>query len=169
MRDEAIETCSNGHPWTPANTRWESSGRGKHKRRRCRQCLRDKAAKRIESYDYTTANSIPDHVRYAKPSHVRRALKDFDAAQEHVTAKCAASPNPGLWTDGWEDAEGELQPELIPSPEMARELCKGCPLLDSCRKAAEGSLPGIGVWGGEVWIYGEKYYGGTKNVTPAEG
>lgn len=162
MKDEAIETCSNGHPWTPANTRWESSGRGKHKRRRCRQCLRDKAARRVETFDYATSNGIPTEIRKARPDHVRVALAEFESAQEHVKAKCAGTGKGNPWTDGWEDENGELIPENIPSPQYAKELCKGCPLLLVCQRAGDMTLPGLGVWGGNVWVYGEIYTGGLK-------
>lgn len=162
MKDEQVDRCSNGHEWTPANTRWESSGRGKHRRRRCRQCLRDKAARRVVDYDYATANAIPDRIRFAHPAKSRAVLKEFEAAQQHVKANCGGTGKGNPWTDGWEDEDGELQPHLIPSPEFAQKLCAGCPLLDICGKSGRITLPEIGIWGGDVWIRGEIYTGGTR-------
>jgi hypothetical protein len=36
--------CQHGHEFTVENTAWQSTGKGKPKQRRCRQCMRDKQA-----------------------------------------------------------------------------------------------------------------------------
>lgn len=153
MTDQPYELCVNGHPFTPENTRWESSGRGKNKRRRCRQCLRDRAQRRRENAEYTVTDVIPSVIREAQPRDVRIAFAEFEKAQQHVVAKCKDQSE---WTDWEEDSN-----EHIPSPEYAEALCEGCPLLKACDRAAKRALPGGGVWGGKVYIYGEQYNGGT--------
>lgn len=139
-----FDLCSRGHRWVPENTRIESNADGS-KRRRCRQCLRDKASAKKNEEPIAEA---PLPVRLADPV-LRGAFQVFDAAQEHIEAKCKGQPE--KWTDY---DEGH-----IPSDVEAAKLCAGCPMLQACGNNAVATRPGWGVWGATVWVFGEPYDG----------
>jgi hypothetical protein len=133
--------CLKDHELTGDNVRWESSGKKGKKRRRCRECLREKARRQA-------ANALPtvDVPKPYRPNDIglTQAIRDFEEAQKHVVANCKDKPQE--WMD-WED-------DAPPSAERARELCSGCPLLQSCANYALASQQTHGVWGGERIILG---------------
>lgn len=77
------------------------------------------------------------------------ADREFQAAhEESVQLKCRKG-------DAWKYYVG-FKPSERPSPEGARRLCSGCPLIDACKAVAHNLPAGVadGVWGGQVWIDG---------------
>lgn len=138
------DTCAQGHRWTLENTHIESNSKG-GKRRRCKRCLAERAErKRNEAPVVET----PQAVRLETPA-LRAAHATADRAQAALTAKCKGSP--ADYTD--------YTAANIPSDVEAAKLCSGCPLLQACANKAAAERPGWGVWGGQVWVYGEPYAG----------
>lgn len=127
--------CNKGHPLAGDNLRWESSGRGGKRRRRCRQCLRDKAKRQARSH--ITEVEIPRPYR-PQDLTLTQAIADFDKAQNAVDAKCRG--NPGPYVD-WDEP---------PTAEEAAKLCGGCPLIKACANYALAARETHGVWGGNV-------------------
>lgn len=138
------DTCSKGHRWTPENTHIESSSKG-GKRRRCKQCLKLKAQRKREEDPIV---STPEPVRLADPV-MRDAYDTFDDAQEHIDGKCKGNPAP------YADYTGKNMPTDV----EAAKLCAGCPMLEACANNAVATRPGWGVWGGQVWVYGNPWDG----------
>lgn len=136
------DTCSKGHRWTVATTHWESNSKG-GKRRRCRICLALKAQRKREEEPVVHA---PSPVR-PKNKEMTRAIASFDSAQVSNRTKCFGRP------DKWMDymAAG------MPTAQEAQEMCAGCPFFQACANNAAAIEPAWGVWGGEVWVYGEKF------------
>lgn len=142
------------------NVLWESAGRKgdpDKKRKRCRACRKDK---RLEAREAAEKDHLPGSSagRRRNPdgmvirTNVDRAKDAFEYALEHVKAACRGNPEPFM---DWEI-------EDAPSPATAEALCADCPLLQLCREAAWADPPPIGVWGGQVWLDGQIYTGGTK-------
>jgi hypothetical protein len=155
---ERYGVCSKGgHPWSPENTLWESSGRKDgRKRRRCRQCRKDKRAEAAANAAKGFPSSASSQARRGRgvpdrPFNVQRALVDFDYALKHVRPHCRG--NTREFTD-WEL-------EDAPSPETAARLCEPCVLKQLCLERAEAESPYWGVWGAKVWIEGSIYEEGT--------
>lgn len=147
--DKIWDLCSKGHRWTPENTRIESNQDGS-KRRRCRLCLADKArAKKSED----PVILPPQPVRLADPVH-RAAFEFFDETQEHIDGKCKGEPQ--KWTD--------YTAANMPTDVEAAKMCAGCPMLEACANNAVATRPGWGVWGAQVWVYGEPYDGDTTKL-----
>lgn len=130
-----FDHCNKGHPLAGDNLRWESSGRGGKRRRRCRQCLRDKA--RRQSRNHVAEVEVPKPYR-PNDTTLTKAIDDFENAQKALDAKCR--DNPGPYMD-WDDP---------PSPEEARRLCSGCPLMKACENRAIAGRETHGIWGGRV-------------------
>lgn len=151
--DLIFDLCSRGHRWTPANTRIESNADGS-KRRRCRQCLSDKARAKAQEEPVILP---PQPVRLADPT-LRRAYESFDAAQNELEAKCKGQP------EKWTDYTGAN----IPTDVEAAKLCAGCPMLEACANTAVATRPGWGVWGGQAWVYGEPYDGDRSRLDAAD-
>lgn len=151
--DLIYDLCSRGHRWVPENTRIESNADGS-KRRRCRQCLKDKAAAKREEDPIVEA---PQPIRLADPT-LRSANETFETAQEHVTAKCKG--NPGPWTD--------YDADHIPTDVEAAKLCAGCPMIAACGNNAAAIGAGWGVWGAQVWVYGQPYDGDRSRLAPED-
>ena len=151
-------TCSKGHEWSEENTLWESAGRKDgRKRRRCRQCRRDKrmeaarnAAKGIPSSGSSQARRGRGEPE--RPYNVQRAMVDFDYALKHITTPCMGNPE--------EFADYEL--DDAPSPQTAANLCEPCVLRDLCLARAKAEPPAWCVWGGKVWVEESEYTEGTK-------
>lgn len=132
---ELYDHCRRGHILAGENLRWESSGKGGKRRRRCRQCLRDKARR-------LSGAQLPE-VEVPKPYRpddetLTQAILDFEEAQTRITAKCKGKPGPYM---DWDEP---------PAPEEAEEMCRGCPLLKACENFAIASRQTHGVWGGKV-------------------
>lgn len=138
------DTCSKGHRWTPANTHWEASSKG-GTRRRCKKCLALRAAKRREEDPVVEA---PTSVSLPTPVH-RRAHAVADGAMAGLAAKCKGKPGP------YTDYTGNT----MPTDAEAAKLCSGCPLIEPCGLKAATERPDWGIWGGQVWLYGEPYNG----------
>lgn len=136
------DLCSKGHRWTEENTHWESNSKG-GKRRRCRQCLALKAARKAEEPPVVMA---PNPIRL-KDERMTAALDQFDKAQVVIRSLC--HNNYEKWTD--------YDERSIPTEEEARAMCAGCPLFAACGNTAEATKPGWGVWAGEVWVYGQRF------------
>lgn len=142
------DTCSQHHRWTLENTHIESDSKG-GKRRRCKQCLRDKAARKREEEPVVLT---PQPVRLADPIYAG-AFDAFDEAQNHVEALCKNKE------EQWTDYTAANMPTAI----QAALMCDGCPMLKACANSAlaqnkdDDMMPGWGVWGGERWVYGRKY------------
>lgn len=150
-----FDTCAQGHRWVPENTHWESDSKG-GKRRRCKQCLRDKAARKREEEPVILT---PQPVRLEDPVYAG-AYNLFDEAQNHIDGLCRDN------YDKWIDYDAKH----IPTPIEAALMCNDCPLLEACANNARSlnqddeMAPGWGVWGGEVWIYGKPYLEGGKEL-----
>lgn len=149
---DGLERCRNRHIRTEENTIWETS-RGNKTRRRCRDCRRESKAQRagrpagLEGLSSKTLRQYADLTVEEK-----RTVDRFDRGLKLVEAKCAG--NPAEYSD--------YDEENIPSPETARKLCEGCPLIDLCQDAAEVMQHNWCVFGGEVWVYGKQYIKGDK-------
>lgn len=149
------DLCAQGHRWVPENTHWESDSKG-GKRRRCKMCLKDKAARKRDEVPVAMA---PLPVRHTDPE-LEVAFNLFDKAQNEIDALCRDES--GKWMD--------YDAAHVPSSIEARLMCHGCPMLEACGKSAEAQnsddemSPGWGVWGGEVWVYGKKYDEGGKEL-----
>lgn len=141
---KVYDICAQGHRWTPGNTRWESNQKG-GKRRRCRQCIEEKAERKRNEDPVVEP---PQPVRLADPV-MRDAHAVMDKTSNHLTAKCKG--NPKAYTD--------YTAQSIPSDVEAAKLCAGCPMLELCANNAVATRPGWGIWGGQVWVYGEPYTG----------
>lgn len=149
--DTIYDLCSRGHRWVPENTRIESNADGS-KRRRCKQCLKDKAAAKRNEEPIAEA---PQPIRLADPVH-RGAFEMFDTAQEHIDGKCKGNPQPYT----------EYTAANMPTDVEAAKLCAGCPMLAACGNNAAATRPGWGIWGGQVWAYGEPYDGDRSRLDP---
>lgn len=132
---DMVDHCHRDHELIEANIRWESSGKNGKRRRRCRECLREKA--RRQSKNAIKTVEVPKPYR-PNDTTLTQAIRDFEEAQKHVTAKC--QDNPGPWMD-WEEP---------PTPEDARKLCFGCPLVKACANYATAAQETHGVWGARV-------------------
>ena len=142
--DKIWDLCSRRHRWTPENTRIEKNADGSV-RRRCRTCLAEKARLKKDEDPIVLA---PLPVRLADPVH-RSAYESFDQAQEEVNAKCRDLPE--LFTD--------YTAGNMPNDVAAAKLCAGCPMLEACANTAAATRPGWGIWGAQVWVYGEPWDG----------
>lgn len=155
---EKYGVCSKGHPWTPDNTLVESAGRKDgRKRRRCRQCRRDKRmeAARNAAKGYPSGASSQARRGRGGPErsyNAERAMVDFDYALKYIATPCMGNRS--------EFADYEL--EDAPSPATAKKMCEPCVLRDLCLERAQAEPPGWCVWGGRVWVYGSEYTEGTK-------
>jgi hypothetical protein len=150
-----VECCANGHPWNSVNTRWESSGAGGRMRKRCRQCRRDKkAAQKAGSVEGSLPRLAAENSRRVQPEPPTALelanVTDFNTARKFVDPLC--NNKPGMFSDYDED--------VIPSPRNAMKMCAPCPLLALCRDYARTTKPDWGVWGGQVWVFGEVFNGG---------
>lgn len=136
-----VDHCVKSHELTGDNVRWESSGKKGKRRRRCRECLRLKARRQAQN-----ALPVVDIPKPYRPTDLTltQAIADFEEAQSAVVSKC--KDKPGEWMD-WED-------EDAPSPDDARRLCAGCPLLKACLNRAIAGAETHGVWGGKVIVNG---------------
>lgn len=141
---KTYDTCAQGHLWTPENTRWEPNQKG-GKRRRCKQCIADKQERKRNEEPVIEA---PAPIRLADPV-MRGAHELLDRTANHLQPKCKGQP------EKYTDYTGES----IPTDVEAAKLCAGCPLLAPCGNAAAARREGWGVWGGQVWVYGEPYDG----------
>lgn len=130
-----VDHCIKDHELTGDNVRWESSGKKGKRRRRCRECLRDKAKRQA-------ANALPvvDIPKPYRPNDLTltKAIRDFEEAQEHVVGKCKDKPQE--WMD-WDEP---------PTAARAAELCAGCPLRQACLNYAIAAQEQHGIWGGRV-------------------
>lgn len=153
------DLCAQGHRWIPENTHWESDSKG-GKRRRCKQCLRDKAARKRDEEPVVMA---PEPVRLENPVYAG-AFDNFQKAQNHVDALCRDK------NEKWMDYDAAH----IPTPIEAALMCNNCPMLALCANSAvaqnkdDEMAPGWGVWGGEVWVYGKRYDEGGKELIHAD-
>lgn len=153
----SIPTCSKGHPWSEENTLYESAGRRDgRKRRRCRQCRRDKRAEAAANAAKGIPSGASSQARRGRgepeqPPSVLRKFADFGEAQKYIMPHCR-----GRYS---EFTDWEL--EDAPTPEQAQDLCAPCVLKELCLERAEASPPAWGVWGGYVWIDGQKMEGQT--------
>lgn len=146
---QLLDHCANGHAYTRANTRWESSGNRGKSRRRCRECLRDKAH-RAAKLKASQPAELPNPYRPTDLT-LTNALHDFDKARELVAGKCFEDSTEYIdWA--FETYDGVALP--TPTPERAKELCEGCPLLKTCRNYAIAAREQYGVWGGQVIVEG---------------
>jgi hypothetical protein len=142
---DMVDHCHNDHELVEENIRWESSGKNGKRRRRCRECLRAKA--RRQSKNAIKVVEVPKPYR-PNDLVLTQAIRDFEEAQKHVTAKC--HDNPGPWMDWDEDS--------VPTKAEAEALCHGCPLVKACANYAKAAQETHGVWGGNVvhegvWLY----------------
>lgn len=136
-----VDHCLKGHEMVGDNVRWESSGKKGKRRRRCRECLRDKARRQ-------SAMALPT-VETPKPYRpndlvLTQAIADFDKAQEELEAKC--KNNPGPYMD-WGDEPDEPDP---PTPAEAARLCDGCLVAKACLNRGIAGNEQHGIWGGRV-------------------
>ena len=143
---ELVDHCLKNHPLYGENVRWESSGKKGKKRRRCRECLREKAQRQAKNTIVTV--EIPAPYRPTDLT-LTRAIEDFEEAKKYVRPKC--KDDPAKWTD-WGDEDEPRQD--VPSEQEAAELCHGCPLQRACGNYAEASQQYHGVWGGRVRFQG---------------
>lgn len=136
------DTCSRHHRWTPANTHWEPTPSG-GKRRRCRKCLAEKAARKAAE------PVIPEAPGPVQPRTEleRKALLLQGQMNAREKAPCA-----GRWEEFTDYTAANM-----PTAEEAAELCDGCPFLRACANNAQASAAGWGIWGGVRWLYGEPY------------
>ena len=149
---DGLERCRNHHIRTTENTIYERSRNGKT-RRRCRDCRRESRAQRAGRPAGLEGLSPRTLRQYDQLDEAERFIVDkFDRGLKLVKAKCNGTP--GAYSDYSE--------EQIPTPETARGLCLGCPLLDLCQDAAIVMQPNWSVWGGAVWVYGKEYIKGTE-------
>lgn len=139
--DEGLiwDTCAAGHRWTEANTHYENNGNG-GKRRRCKQCLADKAERRRQQERQI---ATPAPVRLENAEH-QQAFATFDMATNEIDAKC--KDDYARFTD--------YTAENAPSDVEAAKMCAGCPLMVPCANAAIATRPGWGVHAGNVWYDG---------------
>lgn len=143
--DGAIwDTCSRGHRWTLETTRYESNSKG-GRRRRCKLCLAERAD---EKRGEAPPPEAPGPVALGMPQ-LRDAHALADKAQAAIDAKCRGNPEP--YTD--------YNRDTIPSDAEAAKLCAGCPLMAACGNKAAAERPAWGVWGAQVWVYGEPWAG----------
>lgn len=149
------DLCAQGHRWVPENTHWESDSKG-GKRRRCKQCLRDKAARKRDEEPVVL---VPQPIRLSDPI-LADAYELFDSAQNSISGLCRDQ------NEKWMDFDAAH----IPSSIEAKLMCHDCPMITACGKSAEAQnaddemSPGWGVWGGEVWVYGKRYHEGGKEL-----
>jgi hypothetical protein len=139
-----VDHCPQDHELIESNIRWESSGKNGKKRRRCRECLRDKARRQAKN-----AIKVVEPPKPYRPNdkQLTQAIYDFEEAQKVVSAKC--KDNPGPYMD-WEEPPSEAE---------AARLCYGCPLAKACLNAGIAEQNTHGIWGGKVvhegvWLYG---------------
>jgi len=45
--------------------------------------------------------------------------------------------------------------DFEPSPAVAYEMCRGCPMMVQCGRFASAYRPPVGVWAGQVWRNGK--------------
>src|SRR5690606_11571298 len=94
-------------------------------------------ARRMGQYEVSAA--ISDELDYLRPPEgTGRLLAELTVATEETTPLCSGR-----------EAEF-IDYDEAPSPEQARNMCAGCPLLDPCRRYGEAARP-FGVWGGNVY------------------
>lgn len=141
-----------GHPWTPENTLWESSGRQDgRKRRRCRQCRKDKRRQAAKVAIRVQLGGVPGQARgYRREpdeAYIAARFDNFDEARKQILPHCAGRSN--------EFSDYEL--EDTPSPEKAKRMCAPCVLRPLCDAKARQEHPEWGVWGGNAWVEGEIY------------
>lgn len=136
-----VDHCVKDHELIEDNVRWESSGKKGKRRRRCRECLRDKARRQAANVIH-----VVDTPKPYRPNDLTltQAIRDFEEAQELVSAKC--KDNPGPYMD-WEDENPPTQAE-------ADAMCSGCPLQKACPNYAIAAQEQHGVWGGLIIING---------------
>lgn len=149
---DGLERCRNRHIRTPENTIFERSRNG-NTRRRCRDCRRESRAQRAGRPAGLEGLSPRVVRQYSElTQEEQRTVDRFDRGLKLVGAKCAEIPT----------EYSDYDEENIPSPETARKLCEGCPLIDLCQDAAKVMQHNWSVWGGEVWVYGKEYIKGTE-------
>lgn len=92
----------------------------------------------------------------------KRAIKEvradfnellMEANKEGYDRRFPCFDQPGPWSDY----------ERSPSPEVAEEMCAGCPILKECREFGLVTKPGWGVHGGIAYRYGKPL----RKSTPA--
>lgn len=132
---DIVDHCRQDHELIESNIRWESSGKNGKRRKRCRECLREKA--RRQSKNAIKVVEVPKPYR-PNDLVLTQAIRDFEEAQKHVAAKC--KDNPGPWMD-WEDP---------PTAAEAAAQCHGCPLAKACENYARAAQETHGIWGGRV-------------------
>lgn len=148
--EQEFGVCRNGHAWSPANTLYESSGRNGARRRRCRECRREKRqlaqvnAKR-STLDVSNLSTPRSRGGAQRQSSVGRANYEFSQALEHVTTHCNGKPEE--FTD-WDT-------DNPPTAAKATELCAPCPLLTLCREAAIERGEQWYIWGGLLFLDGK--------------
>lgn len=130
-----VDHCIKHHELVGDNVRWESSGKKGKKRRRCRECLREKAQRQARNAITVVEPPVP-----YRPNDLSltRAIDDFEEAKEHVKGNCYQRPE--QWMD-WDEP---------PTREQAAQWCSGCPLLRACGNYALAAGEWHGVWGGRV-------------------
>lgn len=145
------DLCAQGHRWTVENTHYENNGNG-GKRRRCKQCLRDKAEKRLRE-DPVVQTPLPVRPRNGTE---KLAHDTFNLASNELDAKCKGRYSE--FTD--------YTAATVPSDVEAAKMCAGCPLMKACANAAIIERPGWGVRAGQVWLYGEPWSGDPRDFDP---
>jgi len=137
--------CLKDHALIGDNVRWESSGKKGKRRRRCRECLREKAQR--QARNALTVVEIPPPYR-PNDLTLTQAIRDFEEAQESVNVRAKCRDNPGPWTD-WDENN-------VPTAAEAKSLCAGCPFLRACGNYAIAAQEYHGVWGGFVVHEGQR-------------
>jgi len=73
------------------------------------------------------------------------AMTPLEIALDNKKPNC--QNNPKEYIDYHEDYE--------PTPDIAYQMCRGCPMLVECARFANAYRPPIGVWGGQGWRDGK--------------
>ncbi len=138
---DLVDHCNEGHPLCGDNVRWESSGRKGKRRRRCRACLRIRAQRQAQ-----LALDVIEPPKPYRPDDLTltEAIDDFELAKSMIDGNCKGAPE--QWMD-WDEP---------PTPEDAKSMCSGCPLMQACANYATAAQEWHGVWGGVVIHQGVK-------------
>ena len=130
--------------YTEPSAKFRASVRAEHHERASREI--------VEAVDRMAKDESKKPWKYlqVKPE-AEKAWDRFSAALEEARNTGKNLPNcednPGPYMDYDDDNP--------PTPEEAYELCYGCPLLELCSVYAELDRPAHGIWGGDVWEFGE--------------